>query len=193
LGNILSAQQGYSHLLDIEYYFILGRKNKTVELTIEFTKTNFYHIAGLQHLKDLPRLTASTEMIYDQLQTGIVTQEYIESSQYYNNIQLRIDYLIFLEQIFDSNETIFKYNPKLQAFSVIEADFLLKNSINKTSVYAFLSKGQNGKYFCKSFFPDNKKDYTAGQTRWTVLYKKKMNKLSKTEIILYQHPSFYLS
>ena len=31
----------------------------------------------------------------------------------------------------------------------------------------------NGKYFCRSFFPQMDKDYSLGQTNWTVLYKKR--------------------
>ena len=80
-----------------------------------------------------------------------------------------------LEKIFDSNDTIFRYNPALQTFSVIEADFLMKNTVKNTNLFVFLSKGNNDKYFCKSFFPENKTDYAERQTRWTVLLKK--NKL----------------
>ena len=91
---------------------------------------------------------------------------------------------------FDSNDTIFKYNPALQAFSVIEADFLLRNEINKVPIFVFLSKGKNEKYFCKTFFPQDKKDYTEHQTRWTVLFKKKIVKSTNTEMILYKSPKF---
>ena len=91
---------------------------------------------------------------------------------------------------FDSNDTIFKYNPALQAFSVIEADFLLKNEIDSVPIFAFLSKDKCGKYFCRSFFPDLKKDYAEWQTKWTVLFKKKIVKSENREIILYRHRNF---
>jgi len=42
----------------------------------------------------------------------------------------------------------------------------------------------NGKYFCRSFFPQMDKDYSLGHTNWTVLYKKKINKSEHTECIL---------
>ena len=42
----------------------------------------------------------------------------------------------------------------------------------------------NGKYFCRSFFPQMDKDYSLEQTNWTVLYKKKINKSEHTECIL---------
>ena len=52
-----------------------------------------------------------------------------ETSVFYSQIKERIEYLSFLESIMDSNKTIFKYNPQIQVFSAIQADFLLKNEI----------------------------------------------------------------
>lgn len=192
LSDILIAQNAFSKLLDIEYEFILGRKNKIISLVVEFQKFHFFHIAGLQHLRDLPRLSISAEEVYNQLESGKISVDYIESSNKYDSIRERIKYLPQMEQIFDSNDTIFKYNPVLQTFSVIEADFLLKNVVNKTPVFAFLSKGSNEKYFCRSFFPDNKKDYADKQTKWTVLLKKKNRKAENKSTILYRHKGFEL-
>ena len=43
----------------------------------------------------------------------------------------------------------------------------------------------NDKYFCRSFFPEGKKDYTKNQASWTMLYKKKCNTITGKAIILY--------
>ncbi len=86
----------------------------------------------------------------------------------------------------DSNETIFKYNPALETFSAIQADFLLKNQVQARNIFIFLSGDKsNGKYFCRSFFPQTDKDYSLGQTNWTLLYKKKIHKSAQTETVLY--------
>lgn len=190
MANIIDAQNAFSKLLDIEYEFILGRKGKSVTLRIEFQKLHFFHLVGLQYLRDLPKLAISAEDVYNQIESGHLSTTYIESSHNYDYIKNRVIHLPFLEQIFDSNDTIFKYNPALQAFSVIEADFLLKNAINQIPVFVFLSKDKNEKYFCKSFFTDTKKDYAEHQTKWTVLYKKKIIKSSNTETVLYRHQNF---
>lgn len=82
----------------------------------------------------------------------------------------------------DSNETIFKYNSKLEAFSAIQADFFLKNGINSRNIFTFLSEDKSsGKYFCRSFFPQTDKDYSIGQTNWKLLYKKKIQKSTQVE------------
>lgn len=190
LADIIDALQGFQKLFYIEYELILGRKNKTVTLLVEFNKAHFFHLAGLQYLKDLPRLAFSSEIIFDQLESGIISSTYIESSINYEFIRNRLSFLPKLESIFDSNDTIFRYNSALQAFSVIEADFLMKNTMNNINLFTFLSKDKNGKYFCKSFFPDEKKDYSLGQTKWTVLLKKKINKTTGSEQILFKHPSY---
>jgi hypothetical protein len=44
VSDILTAQKAFSKLLDIEYEFILGRKNKQITLRIEFQKTKMENI-----------------------------------------------------------------------------------------------------------------------------------------------------
>ncbi len=86
----------------------------------------------------------------------------------------------------DSNETVFKYNSRLDVFSAVQADFLMKNEIQTRNVFTFLSQNEStGKYFCRSFFPQTDRDYTEGQTRWTLLYKKKLWKSTGQENVLY--------
>ena len=188
MAKITDALHSFQNMLDLEYEFVLGRKGKSVRLTVEFQKMHFFHLAGLQYLKDLPRLAFSAELIFDQLTDGTISADYIESSRQYETIKNRVAYLPRLEEIFDSNDTIFRYNLALQAFSVIEADFLMKNTLDNINLFTFLAKGKSGKYFCKSFFPDTKKDYAERQTKWTVLLKKKLRKSTGSEEILYRHP-----
>ncbi len=124
--------------------------------------------------------------LFQKILHGTITANEIESSQYYQKINDRIEYLAFLEQIMDSNKTVFKYNPQIQTFSVIQSDFLLKNEINARNVFTFLSLDKSsGKYFCRSFFPQTDKDYSKNQTNWTLLYKKKIKKSTNEGITLY--------
>ena len=193
MGSIREVLESFKNLFDIEYEFVLGRKGKNITLTVNFQKRHFFHIAGLQHLKDLPRIAISAEKVFDKIESGKISAEYIESSQNYEFIRARIDFIPRLQEIFDSNDTIFKYNPALQAFSVIEADFLMKNEMVGTRLFTFLSKSPDGSYFCRSFFPDNKKDYAERQTNWTVLFKKKRCKSSGAEEVLFRYKQYNAS
>ncbi len=187
MADILQAANTYKDLLDTEYQIVLGKKNKSISLSIIFNEHYFFHLAGLQYLKDLSQvLTESRDKIFRRILKGSLQKQLFESSAHYFEIKDRIDYLVYLEQIIDDNKTIFKYNPHLEAFSVIQADFLMKNEIKTRNVFTFLSQDSaTGKYFCRSFFPQIDKDYSMGQTNWTLLYKKKIKKSIKQETVLY--------
>ncbi len=40
-------------------------------------------------------------------------------------------------------------------------------------------------YFCRSFFPEEKMDYSKNQASWTLLYKKKIDLSTRIETVLY--------
>lgn len=190
LTKILDAINSFDKLLDTEYIFVLGRKNKSIELHIYFEKSHFYHLAGFQYLTDIANLHVNREKVYNNIKSGNIKPELLTSSVHYGEISERIDFLKFIEMIFESNKTVFRYNSALQVFSLIEADFLLKTDVKNRNVFTFLKKDKNGKYFCKSFFPQLDKDYSEKQAVWTVLLKKKIAKSTGTEQLLYCHPNY---
>ena len=127
MSDILQAAQSYKQLLDVEYQIVLGRKSKTLSLSIFFDENQFFHLAGLQYLEDIPDIFRSKrEIIFEKILKGAITQKQLESSKFFPDIADRIKYLSFLETIMDSNKTIFKYNPQLEVFSSIMADFSLQ-------------------------------------------------------------------
>lgn len=81
-----------------------------------------------------------------------------------------------IEALFDKNDLVFRYNRKLQALSLIEAEYLLSTPHEYTDVYIFLDKkDEAGNFFCRSFFPKEDRDYTKGQAVYTLLKKEKIN------------------
>lgn len=187
MGDILTAAMAYTNLLDVEYKFILGRKKKTVSLSVFFEEAQFFHLAGLHYLTDrITLLCGDRSQLFRKIMTGAITVHQIESSSFYPEIKDRIDYLAFLEAVMDCNRTVFKYNPQLEAFSAIEADFLLKTEVEARNVFTFLSREKSsGEYICRSFFPQSDKDYSRNQTTWTLLYKKKVQKSTGREEVLF--------
>lgn len=58
---------------------------------------------------------------------------------------------------------------------MIEADYLLTSPYEENDIYLFLEKTKESeRYFCRSFFPKEEKDYTKGQAVYTLLYKEKI-------------------
>ncbi len=187
MSDILEAARAFTNLLDIEYQLVLGRKNKIIPISITFNENNFFHLAGLHYLTDRTKiLFGDRAILLQKILSNIITINQISSSRCYYEIKERIDYLIYLEQILDDNKTVFKYNPHLEIFSAIQAEFLMKNEVKSRNVFTFLSQDKStGKYFCRSFFPQTDKDYSIGQTNWTLLYKKKIQKSTGIETVLY--------
>lgn len=185
MRNVNDCISSFIPLLSTEYEIILGRKNIAVKLIITFHKKDCFHLMGLQYLVDRPELSRDRGKIFDEIKNGVITREQIESSDFYCKIQDRVHFLPLLEQMLDSNDTVFKYNKKANVYSLIEADYLMKNRIEDRNLFLFLSNAESDRYLCRSFFPEEKTDYTKKQASWTLLYKKKKNLMDGTEKILY--------
>ena len=114
------------------------------------------------------------------------TYETLAKSRYLPQIENRFEPLALIEQLLDDNRLVFRYNAKLNQFSLIEADYLLSTPLENSDIYIFIAEHKDtGKYFCRSFFPKEKKDYTEGQPRYTMLYKEKKNLTTGETIIQY--------
>ena len=186
MRNVYDCVEAFGKLLDKEYHLVLGRKNIAVPLQINFDKKECFHLMGLQYLTDRPELAHDRGKIFDAIRERRITAEQLQSSDLYYKIADRIDMFPLLEGIIDSNDTIFKYNRKVNTYSVIKADYIMKNIADEKNIFVFLAgNGEEGKYFCRSFFPENKMDYTKNQASWTLLYKKKVTLSTRNEEILY--------
>ena len=99
---------------------------------------------GLQYLVDRPELSRDRGRVFDEIADGTITIEKIESSDFYNKIEQRVHFLPLLEQMIDSNDTVFKYNKKANMYSMIEADYPVSYThlVNDSDV--FLSGGYCG-------------------------------------------------
>lgn len=154
-------------------------------LRLAFDKKDCFHLMGLQYLRDRPELNRDRGKVFDEIMNGTIKLEQIQTSDFYGKIEKRIHFLPLLENMIDDNRTIFKYNQKANLYSVIEADYLMENSMELQNLFLFLSREEGNRYFCRSFFPEEKMDYTKNQASWTLLYKKKIDRLTGKERILY--------
>ena len=113
MRNVNDCISSFTPLLSTEYEIFLGRKSVAVKLIITFDKKDCFHLMGLQYLVDRPELSRDREKIFDAIKSGVITREQIESSDFYHKIQDRVHFLPLLEQMLDSNDTVFKYNQHL--------------------------------------------------------------------------------
>lgn len=141
---------------------------------------------GLGKLKDLRIATQNRESVFFGILNGTITYPSICRSRYIEQIENRFAPLARIEQIFDDNKLIFRYNEKKNQFSLIEADYLLSTPFSGNDIYIFIEeKETEGLFFCRSFFPKEKKDYTLGQPQFTLLFKEKITVSTGEKIIQY--------
>ena len=145
--NVYDCVEAFFPLLNTEYHLILGRKGHAVSLWVGFDKKDCFHLMGLQYLKDRPQLGRDRGVIFDEIKEKKIKPEQIESSDLYYKIVERINMLPLLEMVFDSDYTIFKYNQKIHTFSMIQAEYLMKNYIKGRNIFVFCPKILMGNIF----------------------------------------------
>lgn len=172
----------YQTLLNCEYRFTLGRKGKLIELILRFSESDFHHLAGLHKLKDLHIARANRSTVFRQILCGKITYQTISKSQFFPEIQDRINTLPHLATLLDSDHLIFRYHRNAFPHSSIESEFLLKMGDGATLdiTFLFLDRSKQDVNFCRSFFPMSKTDYSKGQMRYTLLNKEKHHLIPAT-------------
>lgn len=175
MDKLKECAKAFEKLIDKQYHIIIGRKGKSVDLTIEFTPLDFHHLMGLGKLKDLRISTQNRGEVFSGILNGTISDNTINQSRYISQIQNRFSPLASIEQIFDDNKLIFRYNEKQNKFSLIQADYLLSTPHENNDIYIFIAqKERSNFYYCRSFFPKEYKDYTIGQPAYTLLFKEKI-------------------
>ena len=186
MDKLQNCARAFEKLLEIQYRIIIGRKGKTTELIIGFSKQDYHHLMGLGKRKDLRIAKRNRSLAFDEITDGRTTYETLMKSRYLFQIENRFQPLAHIEQLLDDNRLIFRYNAKLNQFSLIEADYLLSTPYKSNDIYIFIAEHKDSsQYFCRSFFPKEGKDYAENQPRYTLLYKEKRNLSTGETIVQY--------
>ena len=153
MDSLLACAKAFENLLPVKLHIIIVRKGNSVDLTVSFEAVEFHHLVGLHKLHDLRLSRANREKVFSQILSGQITLDEVKKSRYFCRIQKRLEPFQKIEELFDKNDLIFRYNQKLQSFSLIEAEYLLSTPYECTDVYIFLDKkDEAGNFFCRSFF-----------------------------------------
>lgn len=176
--------KAFEKLFNIQYKIILGRQGKTVEFILSFEKEHFFHLIGLHKLKDISYPTKNRERLFNIILNEGITYEMVKKSDFflsnkekkYPGIEERINSLIKLEEILDSNYLTFKYNKHRMRWCDIKFKYVFESVDCEIPIYIFIDEiSNNGNMGCVSMFPKFINDYTNGQTTMALLYKEKIN------------------
>ena len=177
----------FARLTGYQYRFTLGRKGKLTEILLGFNQTDFHHLAGLHKLKDISIARDNRQIVFRNILAGKITYETIAKSAFVTESRLRLESFQYIEDLLDGDQLIFRFNKKLLPYSAIDGDFLLKmgDGIALNISFLFIDKEDCGVYFCRSFFPMEKRDYTKEQMQYTLLKKEKIHLQTGETIIQY--------
>lgn len=186
MDNLKNAALSFQRLFDFEYHITLKKKDKLYYLILEFRKQDFFHLAGLHYLKDLPQLKKNRDLIFDEIINNKITEETVRKSCFYKHIEERIIGLIGLEEILDSNKTVFRYCKNRSSFSDIIAEYFLETVFLSKTNYIFIDKNEENKLYCKSFFFNENNNYRINQIYMDLILKEKTNKKTNEKFLLFE-------
>ncbi len=166
--NILKdAASVYERIKEKRYMLCIKRKGEVKTLTIFFPIANFYHLVGLNKLKDIPIVQRKAKSIYKEILDEKITYQNIENSVYIDQIKDRLFYFQHIEKLLSVNSLYFK---SLHGkFKGIEADFVLTTKIDDTEfVFLFFAKEVKDYLPCSFFNRNEQKEYTKEGTLWKI-------------------------
>ena len=198
MDDLLDCYNAYEKLLNIQYRFVVARKNIEYRITIRFKWENFFHLTGMQHLTDLALIpkSKSRPVVLTKIRAKEITIQDLMKSKFRvtNNTDIlcRIECLTYLDQFLASENTVFDYMNRTDSGSNIKADWMIKGNLDTQLCYLFI-EGYESKtkpnrkkddYYCKSFFPDQGIAYGSYAKHTAILLKEKVNtETSKTETL----------
>ena len=186
MDELKKRADAFANLLHTRYDIILGRKNVLINISLNFDKTHFHHLIGLNRLTDKPQLKKDRAKVFDEIMNGKITYNHINSSTFFKDIEARFLSFLLIEHLLDNNGLFFKFNRKANPLSKMKTEFILESTINGDTAYICIDNYDNtDEYFCRSFFPKEENDYTAKHTRYTLLRKEKLDTISGSKTIQY--------
>lgn len=172
----------FNDLLKYKYEIQLGKRGKLTDINLTFDKSDFHHLIGLQKLTDIKILKQDSCRVFDKIVNGEITYKDICKSRYMVNIEDRYKNIIYLEELLDNNDLIFRCNNnKRQNYSRINYEYVLESLKDNRSFYIFIrSRGssESNEKVCCSYFLKENNNFTQNNIRMSILQKSKINTLN---------------
>lgn len=194
-----SCAQNYAALCSHTYDCIIARKGNSIPLHFTFSPYEFRHLAGLHHLEH-SRLKTNSERLFKEILAGRITLATLKQSANWNDEQdfilPRLSALSQLGTIMDEFSLIYGFSgAKLlrQPAAVrtrIDADYLIKFQL-PDGITFFFSVQQKDSFCGRSIFINDALDYSAGQTRFTLLQKIRTDTQTGASVLLYQRETYH--
>lgn len=176
MNDITNGAVCYQRLIHTKYILTIGRKQVARTLELRFEKSELVHLMGIQHLTDIERFYKNSDAFFDMAINDAYDWTKLFQSAYFSTIERRLKAIAHLDEFLEADNLVFRYLKSFHGYSRIDADILLLGSVRGTECYLFLKKDTNEPdlFHPCSFFPRTRVDFTANQTRWTLLKKERI-------------------
>ena len=189
--NILEqCVQAFEKLFYVHYHFQISKSKNLLDITLEFEKSDFKHLVGLQYLKDIA-MSRNSEKVFDDIKNNKIKYEVIEKSDFFYNVEdsyadvsSRMKHFPKLAEYIENDNLILRYVKKRNPYSKINADYVIESTIDSVTVYIFLREKSNGNYCVCSFFVKDQVQYAGEAAYW--MLKEKIDLINDVTEIIYQ-------
>lgn len=190
MGDIQDALGTFQKMMDYKYKFEVSHKRTAYAFELSFEEKDFRHMAGLHYLSDID-IPKTPKTLFEKIRNEKIIDKYLGTSVNYTkvqdsyaNVQSRIYGLKYLERYLDNNNLICKYVKYMNLYSNIDADYMIKSTIEHRTAYIFLKKRKQKESYCIcSFFIEAQREYKGIGVYW--LYKSKIKIEDNKEEVLY--------
>lgn len=161
MKDIQECAKFYGELLNKDYIFTL---ENSIKFKLIFAPSNFFHLLGLEKLKDVS-MKQPAKMVYFDILSGRISPEIISNSSFYRVIEQRIKQFEELGNMLNSDKSkiIVDFNKNIVPFTELKnTKYILYR--HKNEGYAHFTMGSKGKgVYPETFFFEESKRYVTGQ------------------------------
>ena len=187
--------QKYAELCGYTYECTIARKNTLQVLRFTFSPYEFRHLAGLHRLESKCLRKNSERLLKDALAGKLTLADLQKASNWPKEAKTilgRLTALSQLDVLMDEFLLIYGFSAQKLVPAIhtkIEADYLIRFELEDGRTF-FFSVRQKEDYCGRSLFINNEQDYSAGQTKYTLLEKSRTNIQTGETALLYQRESY---
>lgn len=178
---LYNAAAAWAKLLNYRYDITCGKSEKLHPISLAFDETEFFHLAGFPHMKDIvfPVRFPKRAMLKKVMDGTITHQMIMQSESYEKTVKSKLLAIIQLEQLLNCCSKVYMYDPKrLPFYTDIKAKYLLADE-NSQVVFLFTDTQDEGKnFYSRSAFVMVDHDFRKNQSNMVVLQIKRTNLLT---------------
>ena len=172
---LYDAALAWNKLLNTSYQFTYGKSGKLYDVSLSFGPDHFFHMSGIHYIDDIDfKVSFKKSKFLSMILSGKIDPEIVEKSSSWVDIKGRLDAIVRLESVLDSDFDFYQFDSRhLPFYSALDAKYMIRNARTGDVVFLFVGEGV-GTFYCKSIFAMTDRDYSAGQRKVRLFQKQKV-------------------